>query len=212
MSKIFHSLKNTFIEGAIFLLPLLIVFVVLTKTTEALRGLSTKIASLFGLKSFIGISGGTIISALIIICICMLCGFFSRYSYFKSLYEWMDNGLQKHLPGYTLYREMAMETLEIREEVLPFENAAWIEKDNRWQPGFVVDSSTDNKCIVFVPTAGNVKEGEIYLIESNKVHSLPHADLKAFRTSINNLGKGLLNFEGGDPLQATSEEDDSIRR
>ncbi len=195
MKNAFIKLRDTFIAGAIFLLPLMIVFVVVSKITQELTGFSTRIAGVFGMKSIVGISAGTIISALIIIILCLLFGYLAKYSFFKGLNSWADKKLQRHLPGYSMYREMAMAKLENRDEKLPYESAAWIELDNLQRPAFVVESLADDQCIVFVPTAGKVNEGNIYLVEKDKVHLLPQIDMKAFQASIGNQGTGLSKFQ-----------------
>ena len=87
-----------------------------------------------------------------------------------------------------------MAKLENREEKLPYESAAWIELDNTLQPAFIVESLADDQYIVFVPTAGKVNEGNIYLVEKEKVYVLPQTDLKAFQASIGNQGTGLSKF------------------
>ena len=45
MKKFFYNLRNTCIAGLIFLLPLLILFVLLSKVFQLLTGISSKIAA-----------------------------------------------------------------------------------------------------------------------------------------------------------------------
>ncbi len=191
MKKTLQKLRDTFIAGIIFLLPLLLLIVLLTKVFQFLTGFTVKIASWFGLKSFIGISGGTIISALSIIILCIICGYLVRISFFKSISTWIDKKMMKNIPGYSVYREMALSKLEDKEEILPYKSALWINTDNKQQPGFLIETMPDGKLVVFIPTAGNVKQGTVFMMAPTEVQLCANTDMKKFRMAINNIGIGL---------------------
>jgi uncharacterized membrane protein len=194
MKKTLQKLRDTFIAGIIFLLPLLLLIVLLTKVFQFLTGFTAKIASWFGLKSFVGISGGTIVSALSLIILCIICGYMVRISFFKSVSTWIDKKMTKNIPGYSVYREMALSKLEDKEEVIPYKSAAWINTDNKQQPGFLMETMPDGKFVIFIPTAGNIKEGAVFTVASTEVQLCTNTDMKAFRTAINNMGAGLSKF------------------
>lgn len=191
MKKIFVNLRDTFIAGIIFLLPILVLFVLVTKVFQFLTGFTSKIAGVFGLKSFAGVSGGTIVSAISIIILCILCGYLVRIAFFKSVSKWVDKKMMAHIPGYTVYREMALSKLEDKEEALPYKDALWLKTDNFQQPGFLMEYMDDGRLIVFIPTAGNASEGSIFTVAENDVSICAGADLKAFKMAITNLGLGL---------------------
>ncbi len=191
MKKTAQKIRDIFVAGLIFLLPLVVLIVLLTKIFQYLTGFTTRIAALFGLKSFIGISGGTIISAISLIIFCMLCGYLVRVSFFKSVSRWLDKKMMAHIPGYSVYREMALSKLEPKDEVLPYESAAWINVNEVQQPGFLMETMPDGRLVVFMPVAGNTKEGTVWVLPADKVTVGRHTDMKAFRTAVNNLGVGL---------------------
>lgn len=190
MKKFYRKVRDTFVAGLIFLLPILVLFVLLTKVFQFLTGFTTKIAALFGLKSFIGISGGTIISAISIVILCIICGYLVRVSFFKSVSGWVDKKMATHVPGYSVYRGMALAKLEEKEEALPYESAAWVEIDNMQQPAFLMEKMPDGRLIMFLPAAGNVKEGVVFLLAADKVQLCTNTDMKQFRLAITNLGIG----------------------
>ncbi len=191
MKNFYRKVRDTFVAGLIFLLPLLILFVLLTKVFQFLTGFTTKIAALFGLKSFIGISGGTIVSAITITVLCILCGYLVRISFFKSVSGWIDKKMMTHIPGYSVYREMALSRLEEKEEALPYKSAVWLKVDDMQQPAFLMETMPDGRLVVFAPTAGNVKEGGVFVLPEDKVQLCNDVDMKKFGLVINNLGIGL---------------------
>ena len=191
MKKLVSSLRDTFFAGVLFLLPILIVIVLLTKVFVALTGFTTKIAAMFGLKSFVGISGGTIVSTVMIILLCLLCGYLVRIALFKKASNWMDNKLMQLIPGYKAYREMALSKLEPQEEVLPYHSAAWFNAGGMLQPAFIMETLADGRMVLFVPTAGNIREGIVCVADASHVQLCPDADMKALRLAVANLGIGL---------------------
>lgn len=191
MKKIFTSLRDRFVAGLIFLLPLLILFVLLTKVFQIVTGLSTKIASLFGLKSIVGISGSTIVTSIGIVLVCIICGYLVKISTFSFMNRWLDKKLENRIPGYKTYRDMALGKIENKDEVLPYLNAAWVRINDMEQPAFVMEYLADGNFIVFVPIAGNSKQGNVYLIPQQKIRIVADANLKAFLKSIDARGLGI---------------------
>ena len=96
-----------------------------------------------------------------------------------------------HIPGYSVYREMALSKLEEKEEALPYESAAWVNMDDMQQPGFLMETMPDGRLVVFIPTAGNTKEGAIFQLPAGKVQLCRNVDMKVFKMTISNLGIGL---------------------
>ena len=197
MKKTVQKIRDIFVAGLIFLLPLMVLVVLLTKVFQYLTGFTSRIAALFGLKSFIGISGGTIVSAFSLIIFCILCGYLVRISFFKAVSRWVDKEMAAHIPGYSVYREMALAKLEQKEEAVPYERAAWIDVNEGQCPGFLMETMPDGRLIVFMSVAGNVKEGTILALPADKVNVCRDTDMKAFRMAVNNLGLGLRKFQRG---------------
>jgi uncharacterized membrane protein len=191
MKKIYSDLRDTFIAGVIFLLPILVLLVLITKVLGYFKGFTTKIAGIFGLTTFMGVSGGTIIGAIAIILLCVLCGYLVRVSFFKAARDWVDKKMMRNIPGYSTYREMALAKLEEREEALPYKSALWLKQDNMQQPGFLMEKMPDGKLVVFIPSAGNTKEGAVFTISESDVQLCPDVDMKLFQMAIGNLGLGL---------------------
>src|SRR5262245_54329542 len=116
MKKFFTRLRDTLISGILFLLPLLILFVLLSKVFQFLSGLTGRMAAFFGLNSVLGSSGNTIIAGIAILLFCLFCGELVRISFFSAFSKWLDKKLAKHVPGYSVYREMAVSKIDEKDE------------------------------------------------------------------------------------------------
>jgi uncharacterized membrane protein len=195
MKNFFSGLRDTIVAGILFLLPLLILLVLVAKVFQLLTGITTKIAGFFGLKSLFGISGGTIVGGIGLLLLCLLCGYLVRISFFNQFRNWLDSKLAHYIPGYVVYREMAISKLDkTKEELLPYESAAWIEVDEMQQPCFVIKTIPDGRCVIYLPTAGNVKEGTLFVLPKEKVQLCEGVELRKFNLAISNLGMELADY------------------
>src|SRR6186713_259588 len=108
MKKFFTSVRDTIVAGIIFLLPILILLVIISKLFHFFTGFTTKLAAFFGLKSFLGVSGGSIIGTIGFLLLCLVCGYLVRVATFKRFNRWIERKMVKHVPGYQTYRDMAL--------------------------------------------------------------------------------------------------------
>ena len=191
MKKLYQNFRDTFIAGLIFLLPILILCVLLSKVFVFFKTFTTKIAAAFGLKSIMGISASTIMGGVSLVIICIICGYLMRIALFKQFSQWIDNKLRKMLPGYEVYHQMALSKLEKNESMLPYQSSAWVKNEDGLQPAFIMETLHDNRLVLFLPTAGNVNEGNILIVESEKVERCDDYDMRAFKIAITNLGLGI---------------------
>jgi uncharacterized membrane protein len=192
MKKIAANLRDTIIAGIIFLLPLLLVVVMVSKVFQFLNSLNSRIAQVFGLKSIGGIPGTTIIGSISLLVICLLCGYLVRITFFQNIRNWLDVKLMDLIPGYQVYREMAINKLVDEEKPLPYESAAWLLRaDQTEQPVFLMETTAQGELIIFAPTAGNVQTGTILKVPASMVRIDRNVDMKSFRLLFSNLGLGV---------------------
>jgi uncharacterized membrane protein len=191
MNKIIHHLKDRFIKGLVFLLPLLVVFVLLGKALYYTKGFSIKIAKLLGVPKTMEVGAHTIVSAVIIIILCVLLGYLVHFTFMVNIRSWVDNKLADLLPGYATYRALAFSKFNKEEEKLPFEKAVLVRENNYHYPGFLMDELPDGRLTIFIPFGGNVKEGRIIIVPSDDVIILDKDDVKLVHNAIQKMGAGL---------------------
>src|SRR5688572_22070859 len=113
MKTFFNKAKHAAVAGFLFLLPVFVVFIVVKKAWIALTSTGAKIASVFGMQT---IAGATIFTALLLIVICVVCGFLVvHYSSMKRFNNMIEGQLIKYIPGYGTYKTMAEEKLKGKE-------------------------------------------------------------------------------------------------
>ncbi|MFT3749998.1 MAG: hypothetical protein QM768_16900 [Agriterribacter sp.] len=206
--KIAH-LRDTFIAGIIFLLPLLIFFVLVTKVFSFLTGFATRIASLFGLKSIAGISGETIAGSAALLIIIIGCGYLVRFAFFKQMNAWLDNKLVTHFPGYRAYKELAVSKLyEQKNLSSTVECPALYKKSEILIPCFVIKEMKNGLATIFLPGSKNSEDGNVALVPISNLTLLPHITSDQWKIGISNKGLGieeLILDKTGDSLSITGQ-------
>jgi hypothetical protein len=192
MKKIAANLRDTIIAGILFLLPLLLVMVMASKAFQFLNSLNSRIAAVFGLKSIGGIPGTTIIGSISILMICLACGYLVRITFFQNIRNWIDLKLMDLIPGYQVYREMALNKLVDEEKPLPYQSAAWLVRaDHTEQPVFLMETTAQGEMVIFAPAAGSVQTGTILKVPASMVRVERNIDMKTFKLLFSNLGMGI---------------------
>lgn len=191
MKKLFGKLRDTFFAGLLFLLPLLIVLVLVTKVWGYLTGFSARIAAIFGLKTIMGVPSETVVTTIGIILFCLLCGFLVRIALFKSFSNYIDRKLLKTIPVYGVYREMAYQKVEKKEEILPYNGVVLFINGSTKQPGFLVEKLANGNCVIFLPSGGNPKEGNVLVVDQSEIEIIDSIEMKPVQTALSNRGIGL---------------------
>ena len=137
--------------GFFFLLPVYVLFIILTKAWSSLSSLGGSIAGMFGMKSILGVGGNTVFSGLLLITIWIACGLLVRVSFVAGFSNRVENLLSKYIPGCATYRTMAEEKLRHKVRMLPY-SSALIKQQEYWRPAYVVEQDADGKPVSLTGT------------------------------------------------------------
>lgn len=192
MKTFLINLRNLAIAGFFFLLPVIVVFVILTKAWVGLTSVGKKIAQVFGLNSFIGTSGSTVATGLLVIALCLLCGLLMRYALLAAFRESVEALLLKYLPGYGTYKTMAEEKLQHKQRILPYASAL-IRRQDYWQPAYIVEQDEDGDCVLLVPDIPDTTKGSLLIATADQVRLLPSVPANDLDACLRRSGKGLLS-------------------
>jgi uncharacterized membrane protein len=192
MKTVLANLRNTAVAGFFFLLPIIVVFVVLTKAWVALTSVGTRVAQMFGVKSILGFGGTTVFTGLLLVALCMLCGLLMRYAFLAALRQSAEELLVKYLPGYDAYKAMAEEKLQSKTRLLPYK-AALIKQPDGWQPAYLVEQDQQGHCVLFVPEIPDTARGKVLIAKPGQVELVPSVTANDLDASLRKMGRGLLS-------------------
>jgi hypothetical protein len=192
MSQFFTKLRRTAIAGFFFLFPLYVVFIVISKAWISLTSIGSKLATMFGVKSVLGVGGATLFTSLAIIAIWLLCGLLVRVSFVRAFSSALERTISGLIPGYASYRALAEEKVAHKTKLLPYTSALF-KQDDCQQPAFVVDKDDDGNFVLFLPDIPETSHGRVLVAHGDKVRILPSISANELDVLLKKLGKGLLS-------------------
>ena len=195
MKRFFTNVRDVAVTGFSFLLPVYVIFIILTKAWTALSSVGTKVAGMFGMKSILGVGGSTIVSGLLLIILWIACGLLVRFSFVAAFNKTLEKWLSAYIPNYDTYKAMAEEKLHKKEKVLPYKSAL-IKQQEYWRPAYVVEQDGDGNYVIFLPSAPNTNSGHLLLAKQDQVRIVSSLTANQLDASLRKMGKGLLSEHG----------------
>jgi hypothetical protein len=123
MKTFLANVRKVAISGFFFLLPIVVIFVIISKAWNALTSVGTRMAGVFGVSSIVGLKGGHIFTGLLMLAICLVCGLLIRVSFVAGLHSAVERWMSKHIPHYDTYKTIAEEKLQNKTRILPYGSA-----------------------------------------------------------------------------------------
>lgn len=191
-TKTIQSIQNNVLAGVLFLFPLYALLILLGKVFFVFFRFGKMLTEKLGLHSLLGATGASILVLVLLVFVFYLAGLLVRFKVFAQWRNKLDDLLAFWLPPYRVYREMALRKIAGDKELLPYQAACWLKVDGDClQPAFVMETYPDNRCLVFVPTAGNASEGNLMVCPPNKLILDQDHALKDFQRAYDAMGLGL---------------------
>ena len=191
MKRFFKNLRDVAIAGFLFLVPVYILLIVVTKAWTSLTTLGTRLATFLGLKSVMGVGGSTIASSLLLIAIWMVCGLLVRHSFVAGLNRKLDGWLSSTIPGYATYKSMIESKVQPKTVVLPYASAL-LRQGDTWLPAYVVEENAEGSCVLFLPDAPDPTRGSVRIVQRDQLRFLPTMSANQLEASLKKKGEGLL--------------------
>ena len=193
MKSLIRSFKDTCITGFFFMMPVIVIGIILAKAFGYLKSTGAKISSIFGLKSLLGIGTASIATVLLLIFICLLCGYLViHYSFMKRFNAWIEGKMKKYIPGYNTYVSMAEEAIIKKEKNIPYTPAFFNAPDGSIKPVFLIEKNDLGDCVIVIPDPVQSPKGEILIVGEHLLTTLNNVTANTFNDQIRNFGKGIL--------------------
>ena len=193
MKSFFSNIRKIAVAGFLFLLPVYVLLVIITKAWASLSSVGTGLAKLFGLQSLLGVGGSTAVSGVLLILIWIGCGLLVRLSFVDAFNKGVERLLVKYVPGYSTYKAMAEDKLHQRTRTLPYASVLF-RAEPGWQPAFLIEQDVDGHCVLFVPGAPDTTNGNVLLATRDQLRFLPAITANQLDASLKTMGKGLLDM------------------
>jgi hypothetical protein len=195
MKTFFTQVRNVAISGFFFLLPVFVIFVIISKVWTALTSIGVRIARVFGVSSIVGFKGSHIVAGLLMLAICFVCGLLVRVSFVAAFSKATEKWMSKYIPGYDTYKAMAEEKLQNKARILPYASAL-VRQQECWLPAYIIEEDPNGNCLIFLPDVPDTSKGHVLLAKEGDVRRVGSLTANQLDASLKNMGKGLLSEFG----------------
>jgi len=188
MKNLLKLVKTTVLGGVVFLVPLVVAGLLLTKALLVLR----ELAQPFGLMIPNDRPGGVLLINLclfsVLLLICFLGGVAAKSSFGRGIGEWLEQHLLNAIPGYAFVKGVT-ESVAKTESTSGSFTPVLARFDDNAVLAFEVERGPKGGVVVYLPGAPNPWSGSIAHVDAERVQALDLSMTEAIKL-IQQLGHG----------------------
>jgi uncharacterized membrane protein len=167
--------------------PIVVLVMILGKALAVAHQLVAPLAEHLPFESVIGLKTPMLLAPAVIVLLCFLAGFLARTALAQKAVGSLKTSVLSNLPGYELLKRVGASLLGIeRSGAYPVVLARF---DDTWQLGFEKERLENGLVAVFIPSAPQATAGEVHLLCSDRITSVPGTPALALKC-LKRLGAG----------------------
>jgi uncharacterized membrane protein len=192
MAKIYQRVRNHVVSGFLFIMPVLICLVVLSRFWKHLLRVGGLLSRGLRIDTALGPSGDAVMACVFFVLVCGVAGFLVHISFLRRLGDRVDQRLGRFVPGYTQLRSETRKKVGAeKEQEPPHFEACLVRVHELWEPGYIVELNADGTETVFVPQAPSGSYGHIYVVHPSQLKKLG-IDSIELSAHLKDHGRGIL--------------------
>ena len=203
MAKRFEAIRTTVAGGMLFLLPLILIVILLSKGLQVAERLAQPVVNAIGVKTVGGVALGTLIAIAAMVLLSFLAGLLARTRLGQATYSKLESSILGSLPQWRLARGFVQ---SFNSEKSSDIEVVLVPTDAGWCLGFVLEKPAGDWWPVFIPGAPQWTSGSVSYARSEQVH---HTGLSAAEAILlmRRCGVGSANIQD---LLASLEEKQAL--
>lgn len=162
-----RALWTSFLGGALFMLPIIIVVLLGEKGFEILKRLTHPLLQFFPDVRLPGIAFATLLELGAFAVLCVLAGWFAGTGKGSRFYRWIERYLLNFIPGYSMIRSSLYDLVGKEEETKIPIVLARIE--DAWQLAFLIETLPSGVLAVYVPGVPSIRSGDLYFLTEDRI-------------------------------------------
>jgi uncharacterized membrane protein len=194
MKQIGEFLKTTALGGLFVLLPLLLLYLLLSEALELVVALATPIADLFPKGTFDKFEHPVLMGLVLIVAASFLIGLAMRSSAGVRLGHWLEKKTVSRIPAYGFVKGLT-KGLVGAEEATAFKAAVLASPSGDREVVYVIEDHGDEELTVLVPWAPASFAGSVKIVARDRIEMLD-SNLGDVSKVIGHLGVGSRDLLG----------------
>jgi uncharacterized membrane protein len=187
MQGIYRFLRSTVIGGLVFVVPLVVLGAIVVWAVEAALKVIRPVLEWLPDRSIGGMSLAVVSTVIGLVVACFLAGLVAETAIFRRLGERVER-LALLVPGYALMKNVGTDLVGI-EGKHPAKTAL-VRFESSWQLGFLMETLSDGRHVVFVPGVPRALVGTLHIMAADRVQVLA-TSVSAALDVLGRLGVGL---------------------
>ena len=189
MNRLSSFLKITIIGGLVVLLPVLLLYLLLSEAVQLILALATPIADLFPKGTFDRVYFPVLMALLLIVLASFLTGLAARSAAGRRLGSWIERTLLAPLPLYGMLKGLTAALIGT-DATTAFKPALLLSDDGGREPAYIVEDHGNGRVTVLVPWAPTPFAGSVKIVARERIELL-EVSLGDFSRALSHLGVGM---------------------
>jgi uncharacterized membrane protein len=189
MKQITEFLKTTALGGVFVLVPVLLLYLLLTEALGLIVALATPIADLFPQGTFDEVKFLVLIALILIIGASFLIGLALRFSIGRRIGDWIGRNFLERLPVYNVLKQLTMGFVHT-EDGAAFRPAVLSSPDGERELAYLIEDHGDGQATVLVPWAPTAFAGSLKILDRSRIEVLD-TNLADFTRVLSQWGVGV---------------------
>jgi uncharacterized membrane protein len=196
MKQLLEFLKTTAMGGLFVLMPILLLYLLLTEALDLIVALATPIADLFPPGTFEKVEFPVILGLILILGVSFLIGLGLRSENGRSLGRWIERTILGRLPAYNALKRLTSGFAEAGKDGA-FKAAVMTSADGVRELVYVIEDDGENHLTVLLPWAPAAFAGPVKIVDRKRVELLD-ANLGDVSKVLSHWGVGARDLLGKD--------------
>lgn len=189
MKRLVEFLKTTALGGLLVLVPVLLLYLLLSEVLELAVALATPIADLFPKGIFEGSNFPVLIALLLLVGASFLIGLLLRSTSGRRLVDWIEGNVFGRLPAYDALKGLTTSFVGAKEG-MAFRPAFLITTEGDREPAYVVEDHGNGQLTVLVPWCPTAFAGFLKIVDRDRIEMVD-TSLGEFSKVLSQWGLGL---------------------
>ena len=189
MKQLLDFLKTTAMGGLFVLLPILLLYLLLSEALDLIVALATPIADLFPKATFEKVEFPVIVGLILILGVSFLIGLGMRSETGRRIGGWIERSVLGRLPAYKALKSLTTGFAEAGKDGA-FKAAVLTSSDGEREIVYVIEDHGDGSLTVLVPWAPAAFAGSVKIVDGNRINFL-EANLGDVSRALGHWGVGV---------------------
>lgn len=187
MNSLKSFLKSTLVGGLMFLVPVVLVLIVLSKALQLAGKVAKPLAAALPLSHVGGIGVATLLAIVILLGIAFVAGVLARTTVGRRITHWFEESMLGGLPQYRMVKSLSEGLLQVEsgDNLRP----VLMHGDDGWMLGYQVETLHNGWVVVFLPSSPTPMQGSVVYVEPDRVKELDLSMVDAMQL-VKRLGIG----------------------